>query len=265
VASVPDIGPFDRFHTIIDNPFIPWREREIERNQITKPKNPTPQVFTPPTPPVIVNVPEKPKLVLPRLAPAKANAPVCVGMVGQGDQRLLMVRLPDDAAAAPLAIGQCAGGWTLLAIENDNQARFRDPDGMEQVFPIGSGDLAVVPSAPTTAATTAPAKPASAPPGQVGHGESLLLKRLNQLPRGTQLNAEQLKRMLQMPGSGLDPEQVKELMKRISRMPPGMTIDVETLKRLITAAPPTDAAKPVPEPQKPFRRPPTPDGNPPAR
>jgi hypothetical protein len=171
-AAVPQVDAFEQFYVNNDNPFVPYHMRVTESTQLgPKRVRPPPKPPVPPTkPPVKVVEVQPPALKLPRLTAAGATAPQCIGLIGGGDDRVLMVRMP-TADAAPLAIGESVDGWKLIAIDNANQARFTDPDGIEQVFPIGDGDLASA----QTPATTAPAPKSATPgPGKPPGGGALL-------------------------------------------------------------------------------------------
>ncbi|HEX3132543.1 MAG TPA: hypothetical protein VHX44_03050 [Planctomycetota bacterium] len=151
-ASVPQIDRFERFYVNDDNPFIPLQARLAEnerRKQLREgpgvvPKAPPrPVAVLPPRAPVKVVEPEQPKLVLPKLSPTPANAPIVFGLVAVDNQEALTVRMPGAKDSIRLLPGEKVDGWTLLSIDNGNLANFTDPQGSEHQFVIGQGDLAV--------------------------------------------------------------------------------------------------------------------------
>jgi hypothetical protein len=152
VASVPNIDEFKAFYVNDDNPFVPYQLRVVERDRYKPsrpqvlPKPPTVPKTKPPRPPVdIVEQPRRP-LVLPKLSPAPADAPVVFGFVGIGDQQALLVRMPGSDTSIRLVPGEKVQEWTLVAVDNNNLARFLDPRGVEQCYAIGEGDLAQLPA-----------------------------------------------------------------------------------------------------------------------
>jgi hypothetical protein len=170
-ASAPVVGNFELFYVNHENPFIPYDQRVRER-VVYDPRPRTPRPIQPvarnPIPPVhqpaIVHEPVRKPLALPRLGQTGPNAPVCIGLVAVNGHESLTVRMPGDAVAQTIDVGAQFGGWTLLGIEGGNLARFRDPQGAEQVYPIGDGDLAVAQQG-ASAAPAAPAPPPKLPPG----------------------------------------------------------------------------------------------------
>lgn len=162
VASVAPIGDFEReFHVNYENPFVPYNERVADRvaqdpaekknRPVRPPMRPTPP---PETPPVMV---EPARLVLPARRDPPPGAPECIGIVrhGPSGQARLMVRLPGEIAA-PLAVGEVIGGWTLKEI-GAGVARFERPDGGEDILPVGA------PSEGASLPVKAPATPAPTP------------------------------------------------------------------------------------------------------
>jgi hypothetical protein len=149
-ADVPVIADFPVFYTNDENPFVPLAARREETSRHDSIRNPP--KYTPPPPPpkippirppVVVIETEKPKLVLPKLSPAPANAPLVYGLVAVDGTEGLIVRMPGAKDSIRMATGDKANGWTLVSIDNGNLATFTDPQGVEQRFAIGQGDLAV--------------------------------------------------------------------------------------------------------------------------
>jgi hypothetical protein len=176
-ASVPQIDRFERFYVNDDNPFVPLQARLAEnggRQRLregpgVRPPTPTltrPVQILPPRAPVVVVEPEKPKLILPKLSPAPANAPIVFGLVAVDGQEALTIRMPGAKDSIRLVPGEKVDGWTLVSIDNGNLANFTDPQGIEHQFVIGQGDLAVAQNEDGSAAapSTAPGK------GSAGHG-----------------------------------------------------------------------------------------------
>ncbi len=174
-ASAPRVGNFDVFYVNHENPFIPYNLRVAERGTFTprpvRPvQPPTPSVTKPnsiqPTrPPVVVLEPVRKPLALPKLGQTGPNAPVCIGLVAVNGHECLTVRMPGDSAGQTIDVGTKVGGWTLLGIEGGNLARFRDPEGADQVYPIGDGDLALAQTPTGSAVPTTPATMPKLPAG----------------------------------------------------------------------------------------------------
>jgi hypothetical protein len=152
-ADVPKIADFPVFYVNDENPFVPF---QLRRDEVTKhdslrnpgkyapPPAPPPQPpmkIQPPRPPVVVVETEKPKLVLPKLSPTPANAPLVYGLVAIDGAEALIVRMPNGKDSIRMIPGDKAEGWTLVSIDNGNLATFTDPNGEEQRFSIGKGDL----------------------------------------------------------------------------------------------------------------------------
>lgn len=175
-ATSPHVGNFELFYVNHENPFIPYNLRVAERGAIDpRPVRPVqtpvqtpvkPNTFPPPRPAVVVQEPVRKPLALPKLGLTGPNAPICIGLVAVNGREGLTVRMPGDSVGQSIEVGAVVGGWTLLGIEGGNLARFKDPEGAVQIYPIGEGDLAVVqtPSAPG-AAPTAPSPMPKLPPG----------------------------------------------------------------------------------------------------
>lgn len=174
-AAAPHVGNFELFYVNHENPFIPFNLRALEKivyePRPMRPVRPVPSVVSsnpnpiPPTrPPAVVMEPVRKPLALPKLGQTGPNAPVCIGLVAVNGRESLTVRMPGDSVGQTIDVGAKLGGWTLLGIEGGNLARFRDPEGAVQVYPIGEGDLAVaLPT--TTAASAVPTNLPKLPPG----------------------------------------------------------------------------------------------------
>lgn len=153
-ADVPQVGDFKDFYQNDQNPFVPYSARKDEEEKFDKIHNPgryTPQQppvppmkIQPPRPPVVVVETEKPKLVLPKLSPTPANAPLVYGLISVDGAEALIVRMPGAKDSIRMTPGDKDKGWTLVSIDNGNLATFTDPEGHEQRFAIGQGDLAVI-------------------------------------------------------------------------------------------------------------------------
>jgi hypothetical protein len=87
--------------------------------------------------------PVKPELVLPKLSPSPANAPIAYGLLVSDGAQVLIVRMPDATEPTQLKPGGKISGWTLISIDSGNLATFIDPNGVEHRFAIGKGDLVV--------------------------------------------------------------------------------------------------------------------------
>jgi hypothetical protein len=181
-AAVPQIADFKEFYTNNQNPFVPLNDRGPE-DEAQDPDNrrrrrdppPTPPPIPPPREPVIVKVPDPPPprvLVLPTLVPAPSNAPLTYGLVSIDGNDAVIVRMPGATEPTTLKPGNKAGGWTLVSIDEGNFATFVDPDGVEQRFVIGEGDLAVFNSNAAASGVTKEPKGHGAPmpPKPVGSG-----------------------------------------------------------------------------------------------
>ena len=165
-AAVPKIADFTEFYQNDENPFVPSDARKIEGDWIREgrfPRNPpAPSIAPPPRDSVIVRVPVQPPppvLVLPTLIPAPSNAPLTYGLVSVDGHEAVIVRMPGATEPTTLMPGNKAAGWTLVSIDEGNFATFIDPDGIEQRFVIGEGDLAVINSNATAGATKEPMGP----------------------------------------------------------------------------------------------------------
>ncbi len=166
-AHVPQVGPFESFYVNEDNPFIPFHLRGPERRARgprTVAPPPAPPVLRPRGPVTVVE-PQTPVAKLPRLTPAAATAPQCTGLLRSDEGTVLMVRMP-AGTTSQLVVGGSVDGWKLIAIDNDNVARFTDPDGQEETFPIGEGDVTIAQGgdAPATPAPVKAPAPKNGPP-----------------------------------------------------------------------------------------------------
>jgi|GEM_PF-5241568 len=163
-ASVPPIGDFDReFHVNVDNPFVPFADRKIERETQGRPR-PKPTELTnrpapPPEKPPVVAAP--PKLVLPTRKPQRDDTPECIGILrhGPSGQAVVMTKNANEAVR-PLAVGEVIAGWTLRAI-GVGVVTFERPDGGEEILPVGPAASNISPAADSPAAI--PATPGTPP------------------------------------------------------------------------------------------------------
>lgn len=148
-AAVPQIADFTEFYTNDENPFVPLNERIAEREWTNPDRRPgrlppSSNPILPPRESVIVIVPNPPVLILPKLVPAPSNAPLTYGLVSVDGHEAVIVRMPGAAEPITLKPSEKVSGWTLVSIDEGNFATFVDPDGVEQRFVIGEGDLAVI-------------------------------------------------------------------------------------------------------------------------
>ena len=146
-ASVPAIGDFASFNINKENPFIPFKLRDIEKATIDRPKEgPKKPVIEPK-----VIVPEKPQL--PRLAAPGQTGPAATGIVISKDGPQALLTFPGELRGQLLKPGETANGWTLVEVIAGNVARVRqDATGSIQ-------DL-VIPETLTLRQAEAPAKKA---------------------------------------------------------------------------------------------------------
>jgi hypothetical protein len=148
-ASVPDIGVFESFNVNDDNPFIPYHLRLTERAKVgqrrTEQASGRPIVKPVVKPGGVVLVkpkPAPPPLTFPRLNASAADAPRAMGMIGNAENTMLLVRQGEGGGLLPVPIGGTTNGWTLMAVEGGNQAVWEDPSGTRHTFPVGTGALA---------------------------------------------------------------------------------------------------------------------------
>ncbi|MCS6970189.1 MAG: hypothetical protein RMM29_02590 [Planctomycetota bacterium] len=134
VAEVQPLGAFESFYVNDDNPFVPWRERAVERQRL----QPAPIATPPPRPPPRIVPIQPPKLELPRLPPPGAgDAPRVLGYTRLPDGSLrLLAQLPDEPPRL-LAVGEQLGRWRFLELDAGNVAVFSDELGRQHRFPIG--------------------------------------------------------------------------------------------------------------------------------
>jgi len=144
-AAVPSIGPFEReFHVNNQDPFLPFTLRaEVAAKQDRLPDNPripnAPIADTPPPPPPVPPVIHWPA------AAAHQPGPTCIGLITTSQGSLLLGHMPNSEEVVAMMVGDAipkdpsAGPqWTLLGVDSDGLARFRDPNGGEVAFPIGA-------------------------------------------------------------------------------------------------------------------------------
>jgi hypothetical protein len=171
-SAVPQIEDFEYFAAGDLSPFLPYEQRMDQLNR-DRNRRPPPNITIKPYPEVVVE--PLPSLTLPKLKSFAANAPHCIGLIGTaGDQRLV-VTMPGLKGDQQMLINDRLENWQLMEILSGNTARFLDPSGTMQTFPIGDGDLS---SAQTLAA---PAKDAPVNPKK-GSGGALLLPKLTDGP-----------------------------------------------------------------------------------
>lgn len=132
-AGVATVVPWSAVWTVDADPFVPWQLREAARSagpgRILLP--PGRQADVRPEPPV----PER----LPAAAPGGGGLPEVRGCISRaGGGPTAHVRLPGAAGWSDLVPGARVAGWTLLAIEAGNAARFRTPAGREIVVLIAA-------------------------------------------------------------------------------------------------------------------------------
>ncbi len=184
-AVVPAIGDFEsEFNVNAFNPFIPKQQRDIEAVEIKNKKNGKKPVDPiSPKLPKIEEVPI-PKLNFPALAPRRKNAPECIGIISSEHGDMLIAHMPGAVETTPIEVGKSLSEtgdstrqWTLIALEQGNVARFRDPAGVEQLFAIGATTPGVgskepvkSPSVPAPGPKPPGAKPQGGPrPQRPGH------------------------------------------------------------------------------------------------
>jgi hypothetical protein len=211
-ADVPQLTAFETFNVNPDNPFIPLDQR-IKDKIIGLPPPPAPpkpkdspptRHEIPPRPaPIITEVPLKP-VQLPTLTPAAATAPQCIGLIGGEESQLLVVRMPGAETSVQLKVGGMVDGWTLVAIDNSNQAHFTDPSGTPLTFPIGDGDLAVAQTL-VSPGSDAPSKPAKAGEGALINMPKAPTPAQNGKGQGGQGNGARKPRRPGAPGQGQGP------------------------------------------------------------
>ena len=152
-AQVLPIGDFDReFNVNPENPFVAVKYRSEETRAMITPPPEVVRVrpLPPPGPPVVV---EMPILVLPAATPVDRERPECLGVIShsRSGREVLIVRLP-GGEEQQLERGARIGEWELLDLAVGG-ARFRDPQGVEQVVPfvVAAPTVMVVPASTSTA------------------------------------------------------------------------------------------------------------------
>lgn len=137
-AAMPQIREYREFNVNNDNPFVPWREREVERKRLQQPSGPT--VVQPPRPPPKIEVTKPPELVLPRARQGGGDAPRVGGFTRRPDGGYtVQVTLPGETRALLMSPGEKAGRWTFVTVEDGNVALFKDEGGREFRLVIGLG------------------------------------------------------------------------------------------------------------------------------
>lgn len=134
-ARLPEIAAWDAFYVNDDNPFVPWREREVEAQRLKEPK----PVAIKPRPPAVIKPVEPPKRTLPARAAGGGDAPRVLGFQGRGDAAAAIVRLAGETSSRVMRPGETAGRWTFVGIEAGNIAHFKDADGRGYAIVIGGG------------------------------------------------------------------------------------------------------------------------------
>jgi hypothetical protein len=174
-ATLAPISDFDhQFNVNDENPFLPI-DRRIADHIARQPKPP----IVPPNPDNNVtqikpNPVPIPVLVLPPAAAHGPSAPECHGLLTIGTTQVLLLRMPGSDSLQQVTVGDAIAEtnapdrrWTLLGFTANSVAHWRDPDGVEQVFPIANGLNDTVgtevvndtPANPAPATTPAPANP----------------------------------------------------------------------------------------------------------
>lgn len=134
-AEMPQIAEFKQFYVNDDNPFVPWREREIETRRMQQPQT----VVIKARPQVIIKPVPQPKLDYPKAAPGGGDLPKVVGFMhgSEGGEPAVLANLPGDPRTRRLKAGETVGRWTFVAIDAGNVAVFRDAAGREYRLVIG--------------------------------------------------------------------------------------------------------------------------------
>lgn len=134
-AEMPKIRDFPEFNVNNDNPFVPWREREVEKRRL---QQPTATVIVKPRPPPVIEVTTAPILKLPKIQPGGGDAPRVAGFSRKSDGvSAALVDLPGEAGPRLMQPGEQAGRWTFIGVEDGNVALFRDETGREYRLVIG--------------------------------------------------------------------------------------------------------------------------------
>lgn len=135
-AAMPQIREFKEFNVNNDNPFVSWREREVEKRRLQAPANVT--VIKPPRPPPKIEVTQPPVLNLPKVKRGGGDAPKVGGFSRKSDGVIaVLVSLPGEATSRLMNPGEQAGRWTFVTVEDGNVALFKDETGREYRLVIG--------------------------------------------------------------------------------------------------------------------------------
>lgn len=135
-ATVPEIAGWDAFYVNDDNPFVPWREREVEAKRLKDP----PKVVIKPLPPAVIKPIDPPKMSLPARPPGGGDAPRVLGFQTKGGAAVsAVVQMPGEVRAQMMKPGETVGRWTFVGIEAGNIANFTDSDGRKYAIVIGGG------------------------------------------------------------------------------------------------------------------------------
>lgn len=136
-AVMPQIRDYKEFNVNNDNPFVPWREREVERRRLQQPSAPT---VKPPRPPPKIEVTKPPELVLPKARQGGGDAPKVGGFTRRPDGvYTVQVTFPGETRALLMSPGEKSGRWTFVTVEDGNVALFKDETGREFRLVIGLG------------------------------------------------------------------------------------------------------------------------------
>jgi hypothetical protein len=134
-AAMPPIGAFDGFYVNDDNPFVSWREREVEKKRMQQP----PTVVVKAKPPAKIEAITPPELKLPRKSGGGGDAPKVVGFTRRPDGTVdVLFNLPGETRPRLMKPGEQVGRWTFSAIEDGNVALFADEAGRKYRLVIGA-------------------------------------------------------------------------------------------------------------------------------
>lgn len=136
-AAMPQIRDYKDFNVNNDNPFVSWREREVEKKRLQQPATVT---VKPPRPPPKIEVTKPPVLSFPKAKEGGGDAPRVGGFTRRPDGSVtVQVTLPGEARSRLMNPGEQAGRWTFKAVEDGNVALFADEAGREYRLVIGLG------------------------------------------------------------------------------------------------------------------------------
>jgi hypothetical protein len=136
VAHAAEIAGWEAFYVNDDNPFVPWREREVEAKRLKDP----PKVVIKPLPPAVIKPIDPPKLSLPARPAGGGDAPRVLGFQTRGGAAVsAVVQMPGETRAQMMKPGESIGRWTFVGIEAGNIANFTDGDGRKYAIVIGGG------------------------------------------------------------------------------------------------------------------------------